>query len=344
MMSVHEVAHLNARLPLRPDWRRALCRIAANADDNGLARFLAEFAQSHAIGGHGLLTPALRRALVRQFPELGIRLLGPHLSPRFLLGTANEMCLYDRCEAIVQAHDGLTFATPFVPQILALRGCRLGPSGDIFQTDSAQRFAAMPYGARDHFSSQKNLWCDTIFVLFWRDPQKHARIFEGTSNPNSVWPEGTAHLCDGQYTFRLGRHRTFSRPHIDAVLERREIWPSEWIFEHDEEHVRYIALEGVSPVHVVRGSGEALDLSEEDILRAETGFSEFDPKYTDTQRIKINIHTCPADAASSLGCQNIHPDQYADFIARLTRLEASSRQAYGFVAETWYMLLDASKV
>jgi hypothetical protein len=202
----------------------------------------------------------------------------------------------------------------------------------------------MSFGKRSHFSSDKTPCFDTVFVLFWKDSQKHARVFEGTSNPNMIWPEGTAHLCDGQYTFRLGRHRTSGRPHIDAVLTHCSNWPEEWVFERGETFVRYIAVEGVSPVNVIRSHDDLLDLSEEDIHRAERAFAEYDPKFTDTQRIKINIHTCPLTTPSSLGCQNIRPDQYADWISQIAWLEERSREVYGVSSETWYTLLDASKI
>ena len=345
MMDVHEIACLNARLPLRLDWKNRLCRVlGVDREWLRVTPVLADFARDFAIPWDGLLTPELRLALIRQYPELGIQLLGDHLERRFLFDTSDETRVYDTCESWVRAHDARTFEMPFVPQVLAIRGAVLQADGGVFQTDSAHQFSEMPFGERAHFSSQKTPCFDTVFVLFWKDPQKHARIFEGTSNPNMIWPEGTAHLCDGQYTFQLGRHRTSSRPHIDAVLSHTAQWPEEWIFERGDAYVRDIALEGVSPVNVIRSHDEFLDLSKEDIQRAERGFAEHDPRFTATQRIKINIHTCPATEPSSLGCQNIHPDQYADWIMQISWLEERSREAYGFASETWYTLIDASKI
>lgn len=341
---MHDIAQINARLPLRIDWKNTLCRVLGVHAQSDLTQCLANFAQKHHVAHHGLLTPELRLTLIQTFPDLRIQLLGTKTAPRLLFNTNDETQLYDNVATIVRARDGNVFDLPYVPQILAIRGASHTNDGRIFQTDSAHAFANTTYGHRTHFSSQKTPFDDTVFILFWRDPQKHARIFTGTSNPNMIWPHGTAHLCDGQYTFKLGKHRTFSQPHIDAVLSNASTWPSDWLYERDDKHVRYIALEGISPVNVIRSHDDSLDLSHEDIMRAEHGFAYYDPAYTNTQSIKINIHTCPLHEASSLGCQNILPDQYADFIAHIQMLETQSAQAYGFACETYFTLTDASKI
>ncbi len=339
-----DLSLLNTRLPVRLDWWRTLARCldVSPFDFQTLTQKLCEFSHDHGLEGDGLLTPKLRCELVHTFDALKIRLVGPNMTPRCVLATHHEAQIYDDCEAIVRAADGATFVTPFVPQLLALRGTELRADG-VWQTNSAAHFAQAPYGQRDHFSSDKPNCFDSVFVLFWRGTEKHAMLFEGTVNPNAIWSAGTAHLCDGQYTFKLGRHRTYSRPHIDAILQASIDWPADWLYESDDEHVRYIALEGTSPVNVVRSHGNALDISDEDIIRAENKISEFDATYVDQNKIKINIHTCPYDVASSLGCQNIRPDQYADFIRAIAFLETQSRERFGYAFETWYTLIDASR-
>lgn len=340
-----EVWALNRRLPVRVDWWRKLARVLGVCAEDGmeLTRRLASFAEKQRVSGDGLLTPELHRELIRVYPELGIRLIGEHLERRLLLDATSEIALYDACIDVVRRADGYVFETPYVPQLLAIRGCeRRG--AEIWQTDSAARFCASPYGVRDHFSSAKTPFLDTIMVLFWRDSAKHARVFDAASNPNFIWNDGTAHLCDGQYTFRLGRHRTYNRAHIDAVVCASQQWPCEWVYELDDEHVRYIALEGTSAVNVVRSSGTSLDISEEDVCRAEDGIGAFEAKYVDQLKIKINIHTCPLGEASSLGCQNIANDEYGEFIRLLTEIERGGCERAGYALELWYTLIDASKV
>ncbi len=142
MMDVHETACLNARLPLRLDWKNRLCRVlGVDREWLRVTEKLAEFAQAFSIAGEGLLTPQLRLALICQFPELGIRLLGDQFSMRQLLDTSDETSLFDSCEAIARAHDACTFETPFIPQVLAIRGAILHADGGIFQTASARQFS-----------------------------------------------------------------------------------------------------------------------------------------------------------------------------------------------------------
>lgn len=336
---------LNRRLPVRLDWWRKLakCLDADPQTARSLCTKLDDYSQSHRLASSGLLTPELRLQLIRDFPTLRLQLIGPQTHERLLIGLHSEAQIYDACEEIVRANDGSTFVTPFVPQLLAIRGAYL-KNNEIWQSASAGQFATQNYGFRTHFSSAKTPFCDSVFVLFWRGPEKHAICFEGTVNPNSIWSAGTAHLCDGQYTFRLGKHRTYSRAHIDGVLSACPNWPDEWIYESDDEHVRYIALEGTSPVTVVRSHGDSLDIDETDLDRAENQIASFDPTFTDCNRIKINIHTCPLDCASSLGCQNIRLDQYREFIQTIFQLESASKAQFGYAFETWYTLVDASKV
>ena len=62
----------------------------------------------------------------------------------------------------------------------------------------------------------------------------------------------------------------------------------------------------------------------------------------DAYKIKINIHTCAFNHASSLGCQNILPQYYTDFIQTLERLANRQRETMGFALDIMYSLIDAS--
>ncbi len=340
-----DIAILNDRLPISLDWWRKLAR-ALNANDTpSLVKALTVFAGDHGLTCGSLMTPELRQKLIENFDSLQLKLIGPHLEQRCLLNGTSESTLFDRCIEIVREANGAVFDMPFVPQVLAIRGVRRDGQ-TLWQTDSAAYFAAESYGQRTHFSSAKQPFLDSAVILFWRNEsgEKHALIFDATVNPNMIWPEGTAHLCDGQYTFKLGRHRTYSRPHIDAVVQAAQNWPSNWIYELDDAHVRYIALEGTSPIHVIRSSGDSLDLSQDDITCAERAIAHYDKRFVDCMHIKINIHTCPQNAASSLGCQNIAIDQYGCFIDTISSLETAAIARFGHPFETWYSLIDASKI
>ena len=308
-----------------------------------MAQRLAECQNGHGLPPDGILTAETRLCLIRQYPALGIVLIGPYLDSRILLdGRQTEAAIHDRCCEIVAALGGIVSTTPSVPQLLAIRGmARQG--GHLWQqTDSAAYFTAQTYGERDHFCARKSHFCDALMVLFWREPQKRAFAFEGVVSPNHIWPQGTAHLCDGQYFFRIGRHRTHAELHIQAVLEASCQWPCDWVCDRQPHSIQYIALEGTAPIEIIRSRDQSLDLDEHDIAQANVAIAHRQPNFTNHLNIKINIHTCPPHEAASLGCQNILPNDYAHVMATLLRLRALQTDAFGFETDLIYSLFDAS--
>ena len=288
---------------------------------------------------------ATRLELAASYPVLALLLIGPHLETRPILDiTRSESEQYEALAGILRGIDSYVVQRAFAPQLLAIRGVRLC-DGIWTQTESAQRFAQEPYGERQHFRSDKPDYADAVMAMMWReDDGEHVRTWPCVVSPNAQWSDGTAHLCNGQYRFKLGRHRTYDRDHIDAVQKLREQWPAEWVYHETAESIQYIALEGTSPIEIVRSTPGYLDISDADIRKAEYEIAHRSAAYIDEQRIKINIHTCALSHASSLGCQNIPAQHYTDFIAALTRLDEIQRRIYGFPLEIPYTLCDATCV
>jgi hypothetical protein len=337
----------------RYDWCRKLERyLGVKAwDYRGLLRAIERFQREHELEmTGGWITPEMRLKLISEKMEFGIQIIGSNLvSDRWLLDEPGSN-LSDAMKAEKRILEWGKAADAWMPNqagtgyIWAVRGMKRNERGYWSQTDSAYRFAHESYGNRDHFSSAKAAYADTCFIVVWHDTAGavHVRTFEGTCNPGSIWPHGTAHLCSGQYLYKLGRHRTREPEHIDAVLSHSKDWPEHWITDRTVDSVQYYALESVSPIEVVRSTGESLDISEEDIRRAEVAIAHRDPAYVDQNRIKINIHTCAENHASSLGCMNILPNQYAEFISILENLAQHQIRKYGFALDIPFYLCDAS--
>ena len=332
-----------ARQGLCLDWIRRL-RHSLHADDEAsCAQKLCEFQGDNGLEITGFVDAATRLALIDSFPELRIQLIGNHLQPRCLFeNTLSDGAVYDRCEAILMSRHAWVMPLDEGLQILAVRGVQKTSEG-WFRTSTARDFAETPYGSRVHFSAARPDYADAMIAVLWRTSgRKNVRLFCGNVNPCAIWPHGTAHLNHGQYFYKIGRHRTREPAHIDAVLQMAEKWPENWIYDRTEDSVQYIALEGTSDIEVIRSHGESLDISDEDVRNAEMAIAHRDLTYVDALRIKINIHTCAFNRASSLGCQNILPQDYADFMQLL--LDAAERQIrrYGFALEIPYTIVDAS--
>lgn len=338
----------NTYLGLKYDWVQKLMRQLGLefGDWRRLSQEIEAFQAAEGLDVTGLMTAQTRLNWIARYPDFGLHLLGEHLSPgRCLLTESGEYVdVLERIGTWGKARCAFLPEMPYSAYIWAIRGVIRDGNGHWVQTDSAWRFMQSSYGHRDHFSSAKADYADTCFVLIWHDLSGKAyfQTFEGTANPGSIWPNGTAHLCTGQYFYKLGRHRTRERDHIRAVLESAHKWPEHWVTDKTEDSVQYFALESTSPIEVVRSTGQSLDISEDDILRAEIGIAHREPTYVDPYRIKINIHTCATEHASSLGCMNILPEQYAECMRTLESLSVSQREKYGFMLDIPFYLCDAS--
>lgn len=328
----------------RADWLRRLDAVLTSPDTQGetLSARLARIQKAHGLDVTGILTADTRLALVARYPgSLGISLVGPYRTPR-VFADGCEASLHARFCALIDALHGVQLSLDAAPQILAIRGL-IHTNAGFERTPSARDFAQTPYGTRSHLSADKPNYADTTLAVLWNESgSRHVEVFAGVVNPNGVWPQGTAHLCHGQYFYRLGRHRTREASHIDAVRTMASHWPADWITDRTPDSIQYLALESTSNIEVVRSTGDSLDVSPDDVARAEFAIAHRDPTFVDAQTIKINIHTCAFDHASSLGCQNILPGDYARFMGTLVRLRALQFKRYGFALDIPYLLTDAS--
>lgn len=332
-------------LHLKIDWRRQLERELDAHSPNEAVSQLRQFQGDCGLQTSGIVDAPTRLALIAQWDRLRLRLIGDHLDSRVILSSqCTESALFDRIAAILDERDHALETRDHVPQIVAIRGVKATRDGWT-QTQSARDFARESYGARTHFSARKENYLDAVFTVCWRDSgEKHVRCFSGNVNPNGIWPAGTAHLAQGQYLYKIGRHRTRDLAHIEGVRAVCDLWPDAWLLDQTENSLQYLALEGVSPVEVVRSHGDSLDISDEDVRHAEIAIAHRDPAFVDTQQIKINIHTCATSSASSLGCQNLRPEDYGAWMGLLVALREKQRAQVGFAADILYSLLDASSI
>ena len=333
--------------PLRYDWRKKLARCLEIDSENvsALVQALADYQIDWGLKASGFVDCETRMRLIEDFPCLRLQCIGNHLDERCIVDeTQTESAVFDSLKNILLEQDSIVFEDAYCPQILAIRGVE-HRGHRWFQTDSAGMYVQNPFGARAHFSSDKHNYNDTLMAVMWCDcGEKRVHLFSGVCNPNSVWPHGTAHLANGQYFFRIGRHRTRETSHIESVRAASLQWPKDWVFDNTNDSIQYIALEGTSSIEVIRSHGNYIDLCEDDYFKAEIGIAQADPVYVDAQRIKINIHTCAVDHASSLGCQNILPQDYAEFISILLECRRMQIERYGFEVEIPYTLCDASYI
>ena len=340
-----ESACRNIQLGLRPDWIHRLCFHfqVTPMDFVACAEKVAKYQGDNRLRMSGFIDAPTRLSLIRDFPELAIQIIGPNTHPRRLIDTSQtESAQYDRITEYLLSMHHLVLSDTDCIQIVGIRGLESKRDG-WYQTDSADRFQHQPYGRRDHFTAAKDNYDDTLICLIWKENNvPHVQYFCGISSPNAIWPNGTAHLCPGQYYYKLGRHRTRERDHIRAVLDTQILWPNDWIYDVTPDSVQYIALESASPIEVIRSHDRSLDLSPEDIETAERAIASRQPDYTNENLIKINIHTCAHNHASSLGCQNIKPTDYYDFIQTLLRITNIQKQYFGFAPDIPYSLIDAS--
>lgn len=336
---------IHQRLGLRTDWLGKLCHVLGceRSKPLELIQAVVAFQREHGITPSGVVGSQTRLKLEEVF-DIGPRLLGPQLEEHCVFDESQtEEALHQRCEAIVHASFAQVYRLAHLPQMLAIRGVRrLGRA--YWQTSSAQQFASSPYGERSHFSAAKPDYDDAVLALFWREPQRRVRLFSAVVNPASLWPEGTAHLIDGQYFYRIGKHRTYECAHIEAIRSMASSWPKTWIYDDSGDSIQYIALESTSPIEVVRSRVGTLDIDADDLKRAQIAIAQRQADYVDHLKIKINIHSSAFGQASSLGCQNIAPQDYQELMDILLEQAQKAKASLGMVPELPYTLIDASKL
>lgn len=345
-----ESSYIQEQLGIKCDWMNRVSHcmqrsgITSSVPRDGveLARAIANFEGEMGLMETGIIGAKTRMALIEHFPGLRIQFVGTFLEPKILLNNASESEVYFYFKNIVRSQFGTWCEHECVPFLVGLRGVHWD-GVRLKRTESAKVFASSVYGAREHLRSNKADYFDSVIGVFWRESGAcHACIFSAVVNPASVWSGGTAHLNNGQYTYRIGRHRTREPEHMAAIRRYALEWDKSWIFEDTGDSVQYIALVGTRPIEVVRSSGSSLDLSLEDIARAELAIAERRETYVNGETIRINIHSCAEKHASSLGCQNIAPWDYRAFMSLLLRLADGQRRLYGCELPISYFLTDSS--
>lgn len=343
-----DAAQIQANLGLCADWMNRLARWLSQEDGDcvsgeTLACRIAAFELEAGLAPTGIVTRETRLALLDKCPSLRIRLIGPNIGSGAFFSWQTEQVLYDYFREGIERLGGIWTCREGAVQLVGLRGAHCNGQ-TLIRTDGVRQFSNLPYGERLHFSSAKPDYFDSLMGMFWTESrEKHARIFRCVVNPASVWDAGTAHLNNGQYAYCVGKHRTRDVAHIDAVRHYAGLsWQKSWITDDTGDSVQYLALVGCAPVEVIRSSGNSLDISPDDIDRAEKAIAARIPEYVDAQKIRINIHSCAQDRASSLGCQNIAPEDYAEFMSAILRCCEMQKKAFGFALPIAYYLTDSS--
>lgn len=336
----------NAQLGLRMDWVRKLRGVFGLPADGGWGELTEQVRifqreLGAASGAHGLICAKTRCDLEERYPELSEPLLGPYLGARRLC-FLREGALYEAARSIVESASAEFWDFEMQPQILALRGARL--CGDEILCDGSACEAQKSLDAgrvSDYFSSEGKAFGDCM-VLMWREGRARAIAYPASVSPNILWPEGTAHLRDGQYVYRLGYHRTNEAVHKAAVLEFcANASHSGLIVQNDAYGLQYRALNAASEIEVIRSATPYLGLSQSDWERARLAIASRDPRFTSSCGIRINIHSCPGGQSSSQGCQNIPVPYYGDFMQRLESILC--QHPLRTQALIPYTLLDATK-
>lgn len=173
-------------------------------------------------------------------------LLGPIATPNGVLlqglkatGEANES-LYKRCQDIIESYGGYFDTKPGVRNMLAIRGAVIYED-KILRTNTSDLYfiniseATPAAGSLIHFASGSDLNPDAgqmpfddVMITVWNETNGDKTEYYVYAYPMSVDPglqwsgtqayDGTAHLRDGQYIGRIGRHGTSLANHVNAVL------------------------------------------------------------------------------------------------------------------------------
>ncbi len=173
-------------------------------------------------------------------------LLGPIATPNGVLvqglrktGEADES-LYKRCQNIIESYGGYFDTKPGVRNMLAIRGAIIHEdkilrtnTSDLYFTNISEATPAA--GSLIHFASGPDLNPDAgqmpfddVMITVWNEINGDKTEYYVFAYPMSVDPglqwsgkqayDGTAHLRDGQYIGRIGRHGTSLANHVNAVL------------------------------------------------------------------------------------------------------------------------------
>ncbi len=210
-----------------------------------------------------------------------------------------------------------------------------------------------------HFSgrtSRDHGFDDVIITLSYDAGEGDARVYHvaehrGSVDPQSHWSEatehgeptheGTSHLRDGTYRYRLGLHTTHAEAHVRAVDRFRDaegMRVTESTAPDGTATRRYRALVPAGGLEVWRDDEHDDDhfLTSAEEATSEAAIGARDERYVDDS-IGINIHSAGNAAPSSQGCQNVPIGAgYESMIGDIGD-SANPRSVY-------YTLIDASRI
>jgi len=299
---------------------------------------------------YGALEEKTRLAMEAAWPELQAQLIGEHRDPRILVpGGATPEARYALYAGWIRQQGGHVDDTVGRINLLGIRGVAVSNENgglQLKQTASAGDYAH-GYDAK-HFHGDK---LDDVIISISIGPDKKPVVQErvGTVDPNMFWSkdhdrkksqkEGSSHLMDGQYVYRMGHHTTSHHPDDIREYAKEEnptIKPdkrghvkdptlgntrSKWKKIEGKKGLykeRYRALQPVSE-QVMRDDFTSDDhtISEEEFQASMARVRKRDRRYVGTD-IGTNIHSSQKGGASSLGCMNIPLDEgYAQFIGEV---------------------------
>ncbi|MFK7928962.1 MAG: hypothetical protein AB8H79_12290 [Myxococcota bacterium] len=363
-----ELGGSKSRRPLRVDFARKVEElllgeaVSTNGvlSDEGLDAVVA-WQVDQGLPADGRVLGETRRGLESLMDPYETQLLGDELHERVLVpAEANGASRFDFYRAVVEEAGGYFDDSFGQVNLVGIRGIHMtGDKGarHIAQSASAAREVGLDQASGEpHFHGAG---FDDVIVSLWVDEQgtHHVEERRGTLDPDLFWSkdkdnkrkktEGTAHIRDGQYVYKLGRHRTSH--HADALDERVND-PEVSAEDKDALDVKragkdrrsYQALQPES-LEVLREGPKELDdhrISSEEFESSLHDIRSGNSRNVDPSGISTNVHASPEHAPSSLGCPNIPlGGGYAEFIREIE----DSRDATGS-NRVLFTVIDASKI
>jgi len=388
---------------------------------------IAKFQKKNGIEATGILNGTTKVTLEKKFPDLQQKLVGGYavdnneiLVPH---GVSQEV-KFDYYRNIIENSGG--YFDESQANLLSIRGVVYDEEGNLTQTTSANTFKkgfkelSNPTSNFDdgtkhnrsdytdrkntlgtHFGesgqdrkNRGNVTRDDLMVTLWmQDGNKNVKENKGSLNPGGSQNDwGEAHMMDGQYQFRFGKHGSSSKSHVKTIKALEENEKKKINAEVEDDHVKYDALRPDSNVNLIRGrkiedkslnnnsvredaqpgilDPERLAFAEEsrniDLLALTKEMEEITNKIkegnlskADKSKLKkrkkeiknvmkrynaftspgnaTNIHIGSKSGALSVGCANVDPKDYVDFITNIKEQNKESKKIL-------FTIIDASKI
>lgn len=319
---------------------------------------VAAFQDAQELGVDGKIGQGTRRRLEQVYPNLLTTVVGDNLNERVLIPAgADTQAKYNYYRGIVEGAGGVFLTGAGEMNLVGIRGIEVREDGSLWQSDSAAEFAATrgpAGGTSTHLQASTaggGAAHDDYIVSLWMvaddagNLTPEVREREGSVDPASAYNgaerPGTAHLRDGQYAYKTGRHGTRSGTHIGAIdgIKNDEGARDQLNVTGSGGYRQYNALVPTRNQEVwresrARGTNDLHLDAREEAASQEAIYRGNDDYINDN--FAINIHTSREDAGNSVACQNVPADEYLDF---MTEINGSTN-----TDNILYTLIDASKI